>query len=95
MRIFGDKTRLLCDTVGVVPKVFRQETSPCKFDAFAPFDETRSTAVLSTMLGLGSVSIMSTDAKASRFWVRSDGASIFFHCHRFRSCFLTPSLNRI
>ena len=81
--------------VGVVPKVFRQETSPCKFAAFASFHETTPLAVSPPMLRLGSVTFMSTGAKASWSWIRSDRTSNFSHYHGFLSYLLRPAFTVI
>lgn len=86
---------LVRDAVGVVPKVFRQEISPCKFAAFASFHETIPLAVSSAMLRFGSVTFMSTGAKAFWFWIRFNRTSNFSHCHWFRSYLHRPALTVI
>jgi hypothetical protein len=63
--------------------VFRQETTPGKFAAFASFHETRPVAVGSAMLRVGSVAVMSAGANASWLGIRSDRWSRFFDCHLF------------
>lgn len=76
----------------IVPKVFREETSPHKFAAFASFHETLPLAVSSAMLRLGAVTFMSTCAIASWVWIPFDRRSNFSHCHGFPPMFPPPRL---